>query len=112
MTDGIENSQPEALPDAGPKWVRLGNYIVLLGFFFVVLFSLQDHEKWSDEAQAWLIARDLGLKTIWFHELRYEGHPGLWHTILWVASHVFHAPYGAIGYISVAFAIAGVALLL
>ncbi len=75
------------------------------------MFTVRYHEKWADEAQAWLIARDLDLKTIWFHELRYEGHPGLWHTILWMAQHVFHAPYAALGYIGVAFAIAGVAVL-
>ncbi len=41
-----------------------------------------------------------------------KAHPGLWHTILWVAQHVFHVPYGSLGYIGVAFAIAGVALLI
>ena len=59
-------------------------------------------QKWADEAQAWLIDRDLDLKTIWFHELRYEGSPGLWHTILWVAQHVFHARYDGLGYIGMA----------
>jgi hypothetical protein len=96
---------------ARPQWESIGNYIVLLAYSAVVLFTLRYHEKWSDEAQAWLIARDLDLKTIWFHELRYEGSPGLWHTILWVAQHVFHAPYAALGYIGVIFAIAGVAVL-
>lgn len=78
----------------------------------MVAFTLRYHEKWADEAQAWLIARDLDLKTIWFHELRYEGSPGLWHTILWVAQHVFHARYDALGYIGMAGATTGVALLI
>jgi hypothetical protein len=93
------------------RWEKIGNYIVLLAYSCVVLFTVRYHEKWADEAQAWLIARDLDLKTIWFHELRYEGSPGLWHTILWVAQHIFHAPYAALGYIGVAFAIAGAAVL-
>jgi hypothetical protein len=93
-------------------WWKFGDGVVLLAYSAVVLWTLQYHEKWADEAQAWLIARDLDLKTIWFHELRYEGSPGLWHTILWVAQHVFHAGYGAIGYIGAAFAIAGAAVLL
>ena len=97
---------------APQKWESIGNYIVLLAYSAVVLFTVRYHEKWADEAQAWLIARDLDLKTIWFHELRYEGHPGLWHTILWIAQHVFHAPYAALGYIGVAFAIAGAAVLI
>ena len=85
---------------------------MLLLYSGVVLFTVRYHEKWADEAQAWLIARDLDLKTIWFHELRYEGSPGLWHTILWIAQHWFHCPMRALGYIGVAFAIAGAAVLI
>jgi hypothetical protein len=54
------------------------------------------HEPWAGESQAWLIARDLDLKKIWFYELRYEGTPGLWHTILWIAQHWFQAPSSTI----------------
>ena len=86
--------------------------MALLAYTCVVLWTIRYHEKWADEAQAWLIARDLDLRTIWFHELRYEGSPGLWHTLLWVAQHVFHLGYGAIGYIGLGFAIAGAAVLL
>ena len=93
-----------------PRWEKAGNALVLLLYSAVVLFTVRYHEKWADEAQAWLIARDLDLKTIWFHELRYEGSPGLWHTILWIAQHIFHLPYAALGYIGVAFAIAGAAV--
>jgi hypothetical protein len=93
-------------------WWRIGDFGVLGLWIVVVSFTIQYHEKWADEAQAWLIARDLSLGAIWFHELRYEGSPGLWHTILWVAQHVFHAKYGAIGYIGMAGATAGVALLI
>ena len=95
-----------------PTWERIGDFIVLLAYSCTVLFTVRYHEKWADEAQAWLIARDLPLSRIWFYELRYEGHPGLWHTILWIAQHWFHAPYAALGYIGVAFAIAGVAVLI
>jgi hypothetical protein len=95
-----------------PDWWRMGDGVVLLVYTAIVLWTIQYHEKWADEAQAWLIARDLSLKSIWFHELRYEGTPGLWHTILWVAQHVFHARYDAISYIGAFFAVAGAALLL
>jgi hypothetical protein len=93
-------------------WWKIGDGIALLAYVCVVFWTIRYHEKWADEAQAWLIARDLDLRTIWFHELRYEGSPGLWHTILWVAQHIFHAGYGAIGYIGLTFAIAGTAVLL
>jgi len=93
------------------NWWRVGDAVVLTLYSCVILFTVRYHEKWADEAQAWLIARDLSLKSIWFRELRYEGSPGLWHTILWVAQHVFHAGYGSLGYIGVACAIAGAAVL-
>ncbi len=97
--------------DATGSWEKIGNAIALLLYSAVVLFTVRYHEKWADEAQAWLIARDLDLKTMWFHELKYEGSPGLWHTILWIAQHWFHLPYASLGYIGVAFAITGVAVL-
>ena len=119
MTNGDASAQapaltlvtPGAIPVESPWW-RIADFGVLGLWMAVVGFILPYHEKWADEAQAWLIARDLSLKAIWFHELRYEGSPGLWHTILWVAQHVFHARYGALGYIGVAGATAGVALLI
>ena len=94
------------------SWWRIADFGVLGLWVVIVGFTIQYHEKWADEAQAWLLARDLDLRTLWFHELRYEGTPGLWHTILWFAQRVFHAPYGSIGYIGMAFATAGVALVL
>jgi len=93
-------------------WRRIGDAAVLAAYAGLVLWTIPYHEKWADEAQAWLIARDLDLRTIWFHELRYEGSPGLWHTILWIAQHVFHAKYDTLGYIGAVFAIAGAAVLL
>jgi hypothetical protein len=109
----------EKLSEAGPtsasaseRWWRIGDFGVLGIWIAVVAFILPYHEKWADEAQAWLIARDLDLRTIWFHELRYEGTPGLWHAILWIAQHLFHARYGALGYIGMAGATTGVALLI
>jgi len=94
------------------RWWRIADATVLGLWILVTNFTLLYHEKWADEAQAWLIARDLDLRTIWFHELRYEGTPGLWHTILWIAQHVFHLGYNSIGYIGLAGATAGAALLI
>lgn len=93
-------------------WWKVGDGVVLVAYASIVLWTIRYHEKWADEAQAWLIARDLDLRTIWFHELRYEGSPGLWHTILRIAQHVFHAKYDTLGYIGSLFAIAGAAVLL
>lgn len=95
-----------------PSGWRIGDGLMLLAYGVVVLWTIRYHEKWADEAQAWLIARDLNLQTIWFHELRYEGSPGLWHTLLWAAQHLFHLNYNSISYIGALFAIAGAGLLL
>jgi len=78
----------------------------------VVFFTVSRHEPWADEAQGWLLARDLGWFKLIFSELRYEGHPGLWHTLLWIAIHVFHMPYGLQGYFGATFAVAGLGFLI
>ena len=44
-------------------------------------FTVFHHEPWRDEAQAWLIARDLTFIDI-FRQMAYEGTPALWHMIL------------------------------
>jgi hypothetical protein len=91
---------------------RIADVFVFGLWSVLVAVVLRHHEPWADEAQAWLLARDLDLKALWFHELRYEGTPGLWHTILWIAQHWFHAPYAALGGIGMMCAAAGVAFIL
>lgn len=56
------------------------------------------HEPWADEAQAWLIARDLGIPGI-LHQMGYEGSPPLWHLLLWVLARL-HLPYAALPAVS------------
>jgi hypothetical protein len=107
-----EPAATNAAANLAQNWWKIGDATVLLVWICITNFTIRYHEKWADEAQAWLIARDLDLRTIWFHELRYEGTPGVWHTILWVAQHVFHARYSAIGYIGLAFATSGLAFML
>jgi hypothetical protein len=46
------------------------------------------HEPWRDEAQAWLISRDIPFFTM-FNQMGYEGTPALWHIIL--------APFAKLG---------------
>ena len=49
----------------------------------VVLLGLLRHEMWRDEYQAWAIAWDASsLRDLWAN-LRYDGHPPLWHLLLW-----------------------------
>lgn len=54
--------------------VLLAAYLVFNGIL------LAGHELWRDEANVWLIARDM---TPWqlFQEIKYQGHPCLWYLI-------------------------------
>jgi len=65
-----------------------GLYVAVLGF------TTYCHESWFDEAQAWLLARDLDVFRLWFVYLRYEGTPGLWHSMLAIPAKL-GLPYGA-----------------
>ena len=80
-------------------------YVVMLCVF------VPFHEPWADEAQAWLMSRDLGLFTLVFHAIRHEGHPALWYVVLWVPTHL-HAGYWLFSWISAAIAAAGIWVLL
>jgi len=94
------------------RLLSLVDLSVLMSLACIILYTVSKHEPWADEAQSWLIARDLPYSRMIFSELRYEGHPALWYTILWPLSHVFKLPYEFLGYIGATFAIAGLAVLI
>lgn len=50
-------------------------------YIFINAVLLYFHEPWRDEAQTWLIARDVPLLSIPGY-MSYEGHPCLWHLII------------------------------
>jgi hypothetical protein len=68
------------------EWACFLLYVLLLSI------GIAYHERWFDEAQAWLLARDLGFWPLMTKYLRYEGTPGLWHALLFVAQRL-GAPY-------------------
>lgn len=61
-----------------PEWAAISCFAAL------VAFAIPWHEPWSDEAQAWQLARSLSLPALFQTYIRYEGTPGLWHFLLWV----------------------------
>ena len=81
--------------------------ILLTLWALLVATTLPLHEEWSDEAQAWLIARDSSAYGLIRHRLHYEGAPPLWHMLLHVF-HLAHGTYSEIGWLGAAFAFAGV----
>ena len=61
-------------------------------FLAVGAFTASHHEMWRDEIQAWLLARDSTSVFNLFANLKYEGHPGLWHLCLMPLSWITHSP--------------------
>ena len=61
-------------------------------FLVVGAFTASHHEMWRDEIQAWLLARDSTSLFNLFANLKYEGHPGLWHLCLMPLSRISHSP--------------------
>lgn len=60
------------------------NIVLTLVFAVYLIFNvimLAGHELWRDEANVWLIARDLSPVQL-FREIRYQGHPCLWYLLL------------------------------
>ena len=69
-------------------------YALGLTFLFLSVgaFTASHHEMWRDEIQAWLLARDSTSVFNLFANLKYEGHPGLWHLCLMPLSRITHSP--------------------
>jgi hypothetical protein len=77
MTSGISRCTSWIVQQRG----RCFSSILILAYAALTAFGALHHEPWRDEAQAWLIARDLSLPDI-FHQMGHEGSPALWHIIL------------------------------
>lgn len=69
-------SAAERVPGKAPEIAVVVLYAVLHLLMAIV------HEPWFDEAQAWQIARSASLQEILFEIPHYEGHPQLWHLVL------------------------------
>ncbi|WP_287128258.1 hypothetical protein [Candidatus Cyanaurora vandensis] len=67
--------------------------LVSLVFFALAGFGIGHHEMWLDELQAWQIARTSNSLGELFANLRYEGHPGLWHLGLFLLSRFSPEPW-------------------
>ncbi len=57
-------------------------YIIVVLFIVLSVLLIINHEPWVDEAQAWLVARDVPNLASLVDQMGYEGSPALWHIIL------------------------------
>lgn len=60
---------------------NLVNAIIVLIYSIISFIIIMYHEPWRDEAQQWLIVRDLKFTQI-LAQMKYEGHFVLWYLIL------------------------------
>ena len=80
---------------------KLKPYLVIIIFSVYVLFNgvlLWYHEPWRDEANVWLMARDLSPLQL-LKEIKYQGHPCLWYFLVMPFAK-FGLPFRTIGMIS------------
>ncbi len=71
---------------------RYAALLALAAFAAVLGVLLGRHEMWRDELQAWMLARDSGSLAELWRNTRYEGHPLLWHLLLFPAARLFDSP--------------------
>lgn len=61
------------------------NFVILIclftGWFLCNGILLVLHEPWRDEANVWLMARELSPNRL-FQEIKYQGHPCLWYLLI------------------------------
>jgi len=103
--------RPSGRPGVLPRpwtWVES---LILAAYSLVVAVGIAWHEPWADETQAYLMARDNGWWHLMFHEIRYEGSPGLWHSFLWVLTRL-HLGIAGMHWASGIVAAAGIYVLL
>ncbi len=60
------------------KKIHLSAWLI---YSLITFFAVLNHEPNRDEAQVWLIVRDLDISSI-YYELSAMGHPGIWYLIL------------------------------
>jgi hypothetical protein len=84
-------SEGVAARPAGERlsWIALAVYAAALAVL------LASHEMWRDEMQMWLHARDAGSLAELWRNTRHDGHPLLWHLLLFPLPRLFASPAAA-----------------
>ena len=100
---------------AGGRGVRgtggAGPWAAGIVFALLLALGLLHHEMWRDELQAWMLAKSSSTPGALLANMRYEGHPALWHLLLFPLAHAFESPVG-MQVLHFAIAVAGVAAFL
>jgi hypothetical protein len=110
-----ERAQPssvaiEATPEPRRRRVAAWEVGVLVAYAALLVFALAHHERWFDEAQAWVLGRDASIRDLLVRYPRYEGSPPLWQLLVAVPAKL-GAPFWTISVISGVVAFFGAALI-
>lgn len=79
-------------------------------FIAIGIFNVAHHTPWRDEAQSWLIVRDLSFPEM-IQQMSYEGSPPLWHILIKPLAE-FNLPYSSQNWFHFILAVISVFLLL
>ncbi|MFA5882643.1 MAG: hypothetical protein WDA60_02210 [Acidimicrobiia bacterium] len=82
MGQGRASEYARVAPDARRLLPTRGEALLIAAFAGVVGVGLIRHPMWFDETQSWNIARASHSLPDLVENLRYEGHPPLWHALL------------------------------
>jgi hypothetical protein len=81
-------------PSGSAAWLGAWLPNLLFGVLVVIdTVRLLRHAMWRDEIQAFMIAATSATPVELFAKLKYEGHPGLWHLLLWVITRFSSDPF-------------------
>lgn len=90
-------NQPEPVAPseggASPGGLLFASALTAL-FLVLGIVGIMHHEMWRDEYQAWLLAADAKSLLDLLENTRYEGHPLLWHLVLFLVTGVTDNPIG------------------
>jgi hypothetical protein len=73
-----------------PPGTNLLLWAAFIMYVIVVSYIIAHHEMWGDEIHSWNIAKGSASFLDLINNTRYEGHPPVWYTILWIISKFTH----------------------
>lgn len=68
---------------------KISSFIFVL-YLLVSGFTMTRHELWGDEVHSWNISKGSDSYPRLIENIRFEGHPPVWYTILWSISRFTH----------------------
>jgi hypothetical protein len=82
----------DTYPESKAKnlFARPEYWLLFIAYLAVLGMTIGHHELWGDELHSWNIAKASDSYTRLIANIRYEGHPPLWYSLMWVLSKFTH----------------------